>query len=621
MQPAPQGIAAVHRKGVIQGHIRHTAEGGVVGGDGDGHGLTVLGNFHGAGLLQVVADPRLFPEQVHAAAVVGVGHRAPPAVQFPVEPPVGVAAPPFGQCHLDTGGDHPVKSAGLEGRQIVQTLPVPHGVDDVIRTGGLQLTSHGFQGAGIGAEEGLALVHSFFGGQLVRLIPEPAAQFRHIGQVPMAAQAALHLPGHTHSQHGTGKQGADRPGAAAQDAGRLLAAVQQAFGPKQQGAHRKQRQQNGQQRLGPTGGAAFPGAGKDAVKQVPQRHAQAESKPGSRQGSRAGRATAEDAHRKQDRQNQAESPGRLGDIIGNVAEFAVGGGAVIPNLEGTDPPGLLQPGNGMPPADGQHRYAQSRTADEDILPHPHKDLFPGGAILPQQEQTVPQRHRNVHGGAHIIAPGHQESRRGGHHHPGGHSPAPLHRAVPAAPDAQPQQDQQNGQGQRAPPHHAGAVAVSGGVFDQRADLRLKGNRNVMGDHQEPGTQGGADSHGAAAAAQHHQTGGQHQQFKVEPGAEVGGKHAAAETVAQHQQQSAHAVQFPRPQVDRKVLVRGLPGQQMPHRVVVLEIAVHDLVAGVVVGFQPVNSRQPRQNGQDQHPGKDSFQGMFQDSGSPFPVQR
>ena len=143
----------------------------------------------------------------------------------------------------------------------------------------------------------------------------------------------------------------------------------------------------------------------------------------------------------------------------------------------------------------------------------------------------------------------------------------------------------------------------------------------MGNEQEPGAQRRADNLRPAALAQHHQTGGQNQQFKVKPGAKIGGKDAAAEAVAQHQQQAAHAVQFPGPQIHRKIFVRCLPGQKMAHRIVVLEVAVHDLVAGVKVGVQSVDARQPRQDHQNQHPGKDTFEGLFQDSGSPFPVQR
>ena len=599
MQPAPQPVALGHREAVVQRHIRHPVEGRVLGGDGEGDGVVLRFPIDPGGLLQVVADAGALPEQVHPAAVEGVGHRGVPAVQFPVEPPVDIAAPPLIDRHLGAGGDHQIKLPLLEGGQVGKALPVPQGVDDVIGAGGLQLAVHRLQRAGVGAEQPGFPHKGLLGRELFGLVAQPAPQGRHIGQTFVAAQSALDLARRPHGQQGAAKQGARRGQGPAQPPPQRRQRRRQAGAQPHQAPHRQGGDQHRQQHLGAADGPAALGAGQQAVQQVPQLHPQAERKAAGGQRRAAGAAAQQNARRKGRGQCQTDPARRLGDIFAEIAEFVGIAGAEIPGLEGADPPGLLQPGDGVEPADEQHRHPQRPAADQDVLPHPQQHPLPVGAVAAQQEQPVAQRHRQIHGGAHIIAPGHQGAGRRRHHR--SRQPPGQGRAQrPAFQQAEQRQADQHRQRQRGRPDHAGAVAAVGGKGEH---IPQPGQLQPALDLQKAdAAQCQRQRTGAAGAAHDHHADRQHQHLEVEPGAEAGGKHAAAEAVAQHQQQRADAVQFPGPQVDGEVPVGDLAGQQVPHRVVVLEIPVGDLVLDVIAGCQPAHGRQAGQQDQQHQPG-------------------
>ena len=116
--------------------------------------------------------------------------------------------------------------------------------------------------------------------------------------------------------------------------------------------------------------------------------------------------------------------------------------------------------------------------------------------------------------------------------------------------------------------------------------------------------------GRTGSADDHQADRQHQQLKIEPGAKVCGKHAAAKAVAQHQQQTAHAVQLARTKVDGKITIRYLPGQQVAHRVIILEVAVHDLVPDLIIGGKTAHCGKPGQHQQQKQPRCCAFELLF-----------
>jgi len=83
-----------------------------------------------------------------------------------------------------------------------------------------------------------------------------------------------------------------------------------------------------------------------------------------------------------------------------------------------------------------------------------------------------------------------------------------------------------------------------------------------------------------------------------------------ETHVFQQQQTAHAVQLARTKVDGKITIRYLPGQQVAHRVIILEVAVHDLVPDLIIGGKTAHCGKPGQHQQQKQPRCCAFELLF-----------
>ena len=165
------------------------------------------------------------------------------------------------------------------------------------------------------------------------------------------------------------------------------------------------------------------------------------------------------------------------------------------------------------------RDAQPRNAHRNVLYHPLGNGTDVRAVFADQEKPISQRHRHIHGTAHVIAPGHQRS--------GGQRDQKCRQRQPsmaghssALPDPQSQQNDENRKGECGRPNHSGAVAIGGGVAQQRAELSGQRNLNALHDQEKVAAQHRCEGAGCPAPANHHKADRQNQQFKVKPGAEV-----------------------------------------------------------------------------------------------------
>ena len=306
-------------------------------------------------------------------------------------------------------------------------------------------------------------------------------------------------------------------------------------GQPRQSGRREHGDQYGQESLCPAVRTVL-GGGQQAVKDVPERHAQAHGKQTRRTHGIFLAAGAEDHHRKDHGQGQHDPETPVQVQLAEIVELFPLAGGVIPGLVDRGPPGLAQPGQGMSPADEGDGNAQSQHADDDILSHPQSHGPDFCAVLPQQEQSVSQRYGQVHGCTHVVAPGDHSPGDEGHRQGGAEgqvSPQALcvgfGREGPPQAESHPAQQNRNGQCPRT--DHAGAVAAGRRIAQQVPQPVHAGQVRPLHRQQAVGAQGGGHGPGSASGAEHRPADGQHQQFKAEPGQELGGKHTAGKGVA------------------------------------------------------------------------------------------